>query len=61
MKVTVPVGEDPITVAVHVVNEPAETEEGEQLTEVDEASLSDITETVLSLQLVTNTSALPES
>ena len=59
--VTVPVGDNPITVAVHVVDEPAGTEDGEQLTKVDEAILSDITETVPEPSFVTNTSPLPES
>ena len=33
-KVTFPVGEEPVTVAVHVVDDPAATGEGKQETEV---------------------------
>jgi hypothetical protein len=47
VNVTVPVGDDPVTVVVHVAEEPAETEDREQLKDVDEGALSDITETVL--------------
>ena len=32
--VTVPVGEEPVTVAMHVVDEPTITDDGEQLTEI---------------------------
>jgi hypothetical protein len=46
-KATVPVGDWPMTVAVQEVVALTPKEEGEQLTEVDEEGLSDITQTVL--------------
>ena len=45
-QVTVPVGEEPVTVAVHVVDEPATTENEEQLTAVMVLTWSEITETI---------------
>jgi hypothetical protein len=60
VNVTVPVGDDPVTVAVHLAEEPTGTDDREQLTEVDEGALSDITDTVLGYA-TTNTSPLPES
>jgi hypothetical protein len=41
--VTVPVGELPVTVAMHVVDEPVSTGEGEQETAVEEMATTVIT------------------
>jgi hypothetical protein len=60
-RVTVPVGDAPVTVAVHRVTEPEGTEETEQLTKVNEGDLSEITETVPEPSLVTKTSPFSES
>ena len=60
-KVTVPVGESPETRAVQIVEEPEETGEGEQLTNVVEAVLSDITDAVPDPSFVTKTSPLAGS
>jgi hypothetical protein len=59
--VTTPEGDTPLTVAVHVADEPPVTEDREQTTEVDEGAATDITETVPEPELVTNTSPLPKS
>ena len=45
-KMTVPLGDRPVTVAVQEVVAPTLKEEGEQPTEVEEESLSDITQTL---------------
>jgi hypothetical protein len=61
VSVTVPVGDNPTTVAVQMLDEPEGIEEGKQLTVVDDADLSEITLTLPLAALVTKVSPALES